>query len=69
MEGRSMLAAQGAVQIVHTTGVVILLVVATLVIFWREAVKLMIAMLAIAVIASVIFGAIVIWQSMEHAIR
>jgi hypothetical protein len=69
MGGRSMPAAQGVVQIVHTTGVVILLVAATLVIFWREAVKIMIAMLAIVIIAAVTFGAIVIWQSMEHAMR
>ena len=64
-----MLAAQGAAQSAHSVGVVILVVVVTLMVFWRAAIKIMIAMLAVAIIAMITFGAIVIWQSMEHAIR
>ncbi len=64
-----MLAAQGATQSAHSVGVAILVVVVTLMVFWRAAIKIAIVMLAIAFITMVTFGAIVIWQSMEHAIR
>ena len=40
-----------------------------LVVFWRTVIKLAIAILAVGLIALVSFGAIVIWQSMQHVVR
>ena len=60
-----MLAAHEATQNVHTLTVVIALAVGTLAVFWRATLKIMIALLAVAIISLLIFGAIAILQSMQ----
>lgn len=64
-----MLAAQAAAQNVRSAVVVMLFIAVTLVIFWRTALKLVIAIITIGVIALIGYGAIVIWEGMQHAVR
>ncbi len=49
--------------------VVVVLLATALVVFWRTVIKLAIAILAVGLIALISFGAIVIWQSMQHVVK
>jgi hypothetical protein len=64
-----MLVAQAAVQSAQPAGVAVLLLAVILVIFWRAALKLAVAVVAVGVIALVGYGAIVIWENMHHVVR
>ena len=60
-----MLAAHGASQNIHALAVVIAVTVGALAVFWRTALKIMIAILAVAIISVLVFVVIVILQSMQ----
>jgi hypothetical protein len=64
-----MSAAQATAQNADSIVVVVVLLATALVVFWRTVIKLAIAILAVGLIALVSFGAIVIWQSMQHVVR
>lgn len=64
-----MLISQAAVQNAQPAGVAVLILAVILVIFWRAALKLAIAVVAIGVVILVGYGAIVIWENMHHAVR
>lgn len=64
-----MQAAQVTAQNARSAVVVMLFIAVTLVIFWRTALKLAIAIVTIGVIALIGYGAIVIWEGMHHAVR
>jgi hypothetical protein len=64
-----MLATQGSAHDLGGIAVVVVLIATMLVVFWRTVVKVALALFAIAVIAIVGFGAVVLWQAMHHVVR
>ncbi len=64
-----MLIAQAAAQHAPPAGTAVLVLMVILVIFWRAALKLAIALVVAGVIALMGYGAIVIWENMHHVVR
>jgi hypothetical protein len=59
---------QAAVQEVQGTQIAIVLGAIAIVAFWRTILKCMVMLVAIAIIAALGYGAVVIWQNMHHHI-
>ena len=59
---------QAAVQEVQGTQIAIVLGAIAIVAFWRTIHKCMVMLVAIAIIAALGYGAVVIWQGMHHHI-
>ena len=59
---------QAAVQEVQGTQIAIILAAIAIVAFWRTILKFVIMLVAIAIIAAVGYGAVVVWQSTHNHI-
>jgi hypothetical protein len=66
VRSRNMPAIQGAAQEVESARVAIVLIAAVLVIFWRQVLRVLLTIIAIAVVVLVGSGAIVLLQSMHR---
>jgi hypothetical protein len=59
---------QAAVQEVQGTQIAIILAAIAIVAFWRSILKFLVMLVAIAIIAAVGYGAVVVWQGTHHHI-
>jgi hypothetical protein len=59
---------QAAVQEVQGTQIAILLGAIAIVAFWRTILKYVVMLVAIAIIAALGYGVVVVWQGMHHHI-
>jgi hypothetical protein len=57
---------QASVQEAEATRIIVLLAAMAIVTFWRTVVKWLIAVASTAIIATLGFGLVMIWQSMHH---
>jgi hypothetical protein len=57
---------QPAVQEVQGTQIAVVLGAIAIVAFWRTILKCVVMLVAIAIIAALGYGAVVIWQNMHH---
>jgi len=59
---------QAAVQEVQGTQIAVVLAAIAIVAFWRTILKCLVVLAAIAIIAALGYGAVVVWQSTHHHI-
>jgi hypothetical protein len=60
---------QAATQEVEATRIAVLLTAIAIVAFWRTVIKCVIMLVSIAIIATLGYGAIMMWQGMHHIAR